>query len=97
MAYLTLPDPETINFMIQIAELASMKTLIDTNQIKPYLSLREAQRKYGTAIVNRWLKEDLIQKRKDGNGSSKIRIDRIQIEAVSKACNRATYITTKER
>ena len=91
------PDIEMINLMIDIATLASLKTRIEDDKLSPFMSLSEAQRKYKTAIVNRWIKEGLITKIKDGNNTSKVRIDRVKIEAVSKASNRGTYLTTKER
>ena len=90
------PDIEMINFMIDIAELASMKTRIEDDKLKPYISFREAARLHGAAIVKRWHDEGLIEFLQDGP-NSKIRIERIRIEAVAKASNRATYLTTKER
>jgi len=91
------PDIETINLMIEVATLASLKTRIEDDKLSPYLSLSEAQRKYKTAIVNRWIREGLVTKIKDGNSTSRVRIDRVQIEAVSKVSNRGTYLTTQER
>ena len=87
MAYTILPDPEMIRLMIDIAELASLKTRIEDDKLSPDISLRAAQRKYGTGAVNRWIKEGLIKPRQDGP-NQKCRIDRIQIEAVNKASNR---------
>ena len=85
------PDPEAINFIIDIAKLSSMQTLIEMNLIKSEISLREAQRKYGKGVVNRWHEEGLIKFIQDGPGR-RIRIYRVQIEAVSKASNRGTYM-----
>ena len=94
-----LPESEREfrNALVDAAEVGAMKALIETNQLKPYLSKREANRKYGTAIVNRWIKERLIWPIQDGTSSAKMRIDRIQIETVAKASNRATYLLTEER
>lgn len=99
MGILKLPESETEyrNALVEAAEVGAMKALIDADILKPDMSLREAQRKYGIAIVNRWIKEKLITVRKDGPRNSKTRIDRVTIEAVAKASNRATYITAKER
>lgn len=81
------PDPETINMMIDIAELASLKTRIEDDKISPYISFQEAGRKYGIAIVKAWKDEGLIKFIQD-KPKGKIRIDRLKIEAVSKSSNR---------
>jgi hypothetical protein len=96
MGYFIKPDPEEIRFIIEIAELASLKTRIEDDKLSPDISLRQAQRKYGAAIVNRWIREHLITLRQDGP-NMKYRIDRIQIEVVSKASNRGNYLSTEER
>jgi len=85
------------NALIDAAEVGAIKALIEVGALKPYLKLREAQRKYGAAIVNRWIKEGLISPIKDGDWSASVRIDRIQIETVAKTANRASYLTTNER
>jgi len=66
-------------------------------KIKPYMSKREAHRLYGRAIVDRWIKEGLIKEIKDGENSSTVRIDRIQIDIVAKSSNRSSFLTTEER
>ena len=66
-------------------------------KLKPYISKREAHRLYGRAIVDRWIKEGLIKEIKDGDNSSTVRIDRIQIEIIAKSSNRSSFITTEER
>lgn len=96
MTYVILPDPQTVNLMIDIAKLSSMQTLIEMNLIKSDISMREAYRKYGPAIVKRWHEEGLIKFLQDGP-NKRIRIDRIQIEAISKASNRGGYLSTEER
>lgn len=73
--------------MLDIAELASLKTRIEDDKLSPDLSKKEAERKYGYVNVNRWIKEHLIDIRQDGP-NKKYRIDRLQIEAVNKASNR---------
>jgi hypothetical protein len=99
MTHLRLPESKTEyrNALIDAAELGAQKALIEADMLRPYLNLRQAQRKYGAAIVKRWHEEGLIRFIKDGNYTASIRIDRIQIEAIAKACNRATFLTTEER
>ena len=93
--------PETIfelrNLLADAAELGAKKALQEAGLLRPYLSMNEAKRKYGRAIVDRWVAEELIKVLKDGNASAKCRIDRIQIEAVAKTANRCTYLTVEER
>lgn len=99
MGNLTLPltEREYRNALLDAAEMGAQKALIEAGVLKPYLKLREAQRKYGEAIVNRWIKEGLITPIKDGDRNASVRIDRMQLEAIAKTCNRANYLTTEER
>lgn len=96
---MNLPETEIEyrNALIDAAELGAIKALVEIGKLKPYLKLNEAKRKYGPAIVERWIKEGLITPIKDGNHSASVRIDRIQIESIAKTCNRATYLKTQER
>jgi hypothetical protein len=93
--------PETItefrNALIDAAELGAMKALERTDKLKPYMSERKACRMYGAGIVRRWNREGLVIVRKDGSDTASKRISCIEIEAVAKASNRATYLTTEER
>lgn len=83
-----VPDVEVINLMTCIAELAVEKYATKHGDLRPYLSVREAGRMYGPAVIKRWHKEGLITFIKDGNNTASIRIDRIQLEAVAKSSNR---------
>lgn len=85
------------NALIDAANIGAIKALSEIGAIKPFLKLREAQRLYGTSVVNRWIKEGLINPIKDGNRTASVRIDRVQIEAVARTANRASYLTTDER
>lgn len=88
---------EYINALRDASEMGALKALEAAGLIRPYLSEREAKRKYGPAIVARWIQERLITVLKDGDGTASKRIDRLQIEAVAKSANRCTYLTTLER
>ena len=94
-----LPETEIEfrNALIDAAELGATKALMDAGVLKPYLKLREAQRLYGKAVVNRWINEGLITTIKDGERTASVRIDRLEIQTVAKTCNRATYQNTEER
>jgi hypothetical protein len=98
---MSIPLPQTEleyrNALIDAAEVGAMKALMEIGELKPYIKLRESYRKYGEAVVNRWIKEGLIEPKKDGTRNASVRINRIEIETVAKTCNRATYLTTEER
>lgn len=85
------------NALIDAAEIGAKKALEEMGLIKPYLKLREAYRQYGESIVKRWIQEGLVIPIKDGDRNASVRINRIQIEAIAKTCNRANYLTTQER
>lgn len=94
-----LPETEREfrNALLDAAEMGAQKALEAAGVIKPYIKLREAQRKYGVSIVNRWIREGIITPIKDGGRNASVRIDRMQIESIAKTCNRANYLTTEER
>lgn len=85
------------NALIDAAEAGATKALMDVGLLKPYLKLREAQRLYGEAIVNRWIREGLVRVIKDGTRNASVRIDRLELLTVARTANRATYLTTEER
>lgn len=89
---LPITEIEFRNALIDAAEIGATKALIHVGQLKPYLKLKEAQELYGSGLVKRWINEGLITPVKDGNHSSTVRIDRVQIESVALASNRASYL-----
>ena len=92
-----ITEIEYRNALIDAAEVGATKALMDAGALKPYLKLREAQRLYGKAVVNRWISEGLITTIKDGERTASVRIDRLEIQTVAKTCNMATYQNTEER
>lgn len=90
-------EHEYLNSMVDVAELGARKILIELGLSKPYMKLREAYRVYGENVVKRWIAEGLLDVKKDGPRNASVRLDRMQLEAIAKTCNRATYLTTEER
>lgn len=88
---------ELKNLLSDAAEIASIKTLVELGHLPATLSKREAYRKYGEGVVKRWISEGLIKVRKDGNNTSKCRLDRVELEILSRSNNRLTYKSTAER
>ena len=85
------------NALVDAAEAGATKALMDVGLLKPYLKIREAQRLYGEAIVNRWIREGLVRVIKDGTRNASVRIDRLEPLTVARTANRATYLTAAER
>jgi hypothetical protein len=67
------------------AELGALSALIKTGKLKPYLNKSEAFKIFGRATVEQWVRDGWIAVRKDGNYSAAWRIDRIEIELLSKS------------
>ena len=74
------------------AELGAIQALIKTGRLRPYLKKSEAFRLFGRKHVEHWIDAGLITPRKDGDYSASWRIDRLEIEAVSKAIDLLRYL-----
>jgi hypothetical protein len=85
------------NLLTASSEIAVQRVLVKLGLLKPSLSKSEAYNQYGRGTVDRWIREGLIKPNKDGNHSSKIRIDRIQLEILEKTSNRHTYLPSNEK
>lgn len=82
---------------IQAAYAAGFKKAVaECGMLRPYISLKQAYRMYGQGTVERWADEGLIVKIKDGPGSSRVRIDRQQIELVAGESNRCSWYENHE-
>lgn len=94
-----LPESERefVKALEAAAKVASVQTLVSLGYLKPYVSLRESYRLYGEGTINRWLKEGVIKTIKDGEGNSKIRINRVQLEAAAQTQNRAEWYVRQAR
>jgi hypothetical protein len=77
--------------ILSIVELTTTKVLSELGLLKAYISLNEAYNKYGEGTVDRWCREGLIKKIKDGEGTSPVRISRVELESAAKASNRCAW------
>lgn len=93
---ITMERLELVNLLADAIAIGGKKVLIETMQLKPYLSKSEAYKQYGRRLVDRWIKEGLIKLIKDGDSNHSIRIDRLQIESVASASNRVSFYRQKE-
>lgn len=82
---------ETSKVIQDIVKITTHKVLIETGQMKPFISKNEAYRRYGRGTVERWIDEGLVKQIKDGDRNCDIRIDRVQIETVAHTSNRASW------
>jgi hypothetical protein len=90
-------DHEKRKLLEDLSEITVKRVLIEFGQLNPYISLRQAYKMYGEGNVERWRREGLIEVVKDDARNSKIRIDRIKIEAVAKSSNRASWYEHNEK
>ncbi len=91
-------DARQIRILMQDSmELGVKKTLVELGLLTPYLSKQQAYKMYGRAQVDRWLKEKLIGKIKDGTNTSSMRLSRMELEMVAKTSNRMSWYTNYVR
>ena len=83
--------------MVETGEVAANSALSKAGLLKPHLSKQEAYRLHGQSLVDRWIKEGLLNLCRDGSGSAKWRINRLELDSVARASNRHTFLTTDER
>lgn len=94
---ITLQKFELANLLRDASELAVKQYRIERGEEKPFISQSEAYRLFGEGVVKRWVKEGLIKRKKDGNNTSTVRYDRLELEILAKSNNRLTYLDSEER
>jgi len=67
------------------AELGVLSAHIHAGSLKPYVKKADAFRLFGRASTERWLASGQLTPRKDGTHSAAWRIDRMEIEILSRA------------
>ncbi len=84
---LRLPDTEVEykEALENAAKAGSLNTLISLGVLKPHLSMREAFRLYGESSVKRWIAQGVVTKNKQGEGNSKVRLSRLELETAALA------------
>lgn len=93
----TLEEYQLQNLLTTASTLAVKRVLLELGLVKTFLSKTEAYKLYGRGTVERWISEGLIKPHKDGSDSSKVRLERMRLEALSASSNRTTYLPTNER
>jgi len=69
----------------QATGLASIETMIRLGHIKSYVSKSEAFRLYGRNNILTWVDQGLIRPIKDGQHSAVYRMERLDLEAISRS------------
>jgi hypothetical protein len=65
-------------------ELGSKRTLISVGMDRPTISQSRAYDLYGRARVNRWVKDKLVKKHKQGKNTSGVTFDAMELEILDK-------------
>jgi hypothetical protein len=75
---------ELRQLLADAAELGAKMALIESGQERGYLKQSEAFRVYGRATVERWIREGVLKPIKDGQGSSTVRLDKMELAQLAK-------------
>lgn len=75
-------DRQLLALIAKAVELATIKVLIKTGDLRTYLKKSEAFRIYGRRNIEKWLSLGLLTMRKDGSHSAAWRLDRLEIETL---------------
>jgi len=77
------------------ATVGYVRGLVDYGVVSPFISQNKANKLYGKRNVNLWINSGRLKIYKDGDKTSKIRINRIDVEALWQADNRYEYFNEK--
>ncbi len=89
-------DPLIVKQIQAAYEAGFTRCMSVYGKLRPYMSLKEAYDTYGRSTVTRWIDEGLVNRIKDGTGTSRCRINREQIAAVASASNRESWFEHHE-
>ena len=76
----------------QAAELGAIVALVKIGKLRPYLKKSEAFRQFGRTNIEHWIESGLITPRKDGNNSAAWRIERLEVEVISRSIYLLRYL-----
>jgi len=83
-----MEDYQVLKLLSKAFEIGYTKAVVDYGDLKPQMSKNEAYQRYGRKTVDRWINEGLIKLVQDGKNSSRMRLDRIQLEIIAATSNR---------
>jgi hypothetical protein len=77
-------EVEIADFIIELSSVAVIRMLVELGKISPYISRNEANKLYGKSLVDLWFSSGILKVIKNGEGTSKYRLDRVQLEALGR-------------
>ena len=94
---LKLPESELeyARALRDAAQVASVVALVSAGCLPAYMSMRECYGAYGVGVVNNWIRQGIIHRIKDGEGNTKVRISRVEVEAAACTSSRAEWYIEK--
>ena len=81
---------ELFNLLKEAAGAGAQKVLAGSSALPEYLTKSQAYRLYGRSDVDRWLQEGLLTLKNS-------KINRTNMERVSRSSNRTTYLPVADR
>lgn len=87
----TLQLFELKNLLTDAVELGAKKALIDAGISRPTISQTQAYELYGRARVDKWVKNRWIKRCKQGNNTSSVTFDSLELQILDKTKQRARY------
>ena len=91
---------ERINLFKMIGDIRSderLKTLVELGLIKAYISMNEAKKRYGRALVDMWVEERMIKPIKDGENTSRWRFPVVRLEELARASKYVTWSENEDK
>lgn len=90
---ITLQMHELRKMLRDQAEVAVKLYRVSTGEERGFISKNEAYKRYGRRLVDRWIREGLVESQKDGDKNHQLRISTVDLEAASKSSNYESFFT----
>ena len=93
----TLELHELTSMFRDVAELGAKNALMQAGLTKPTISQTKAYELYGRKIVERWVREGLIEPKKDGDKNATVRYDHLLLDLLSKSSNHVSFFKFRKK
>ena len=91
---MTIDHTQLRALMADVTTVTTNKILTELGLIQPFISMHKACKIYGKDVVERWIDEGLIKKNRDAEGKM-WRLDRNELEIVSRSSNRHSFLNNQ--
>lgn len=78
-------------------EIGTIATLTRVGLLHPYMSYTEACDIAGRSLIDRWFAEGLLEKIKDGEKNSKVRVSREKVYVLLATSNRKSWFKHRKK